>query len=44
MQRQGKLALYTLDDPRQVSTDDEKAAIQIGPATRHIVYMENSFA
>jgi hypothetical protein len=44
MQRQGRLALYTLDDPRQVSTDDEKAAIHIGPATRHIVYMENNFA
>ncbi len=44
MQQQGKLALYTLDDPRQLSTDDEKAAIKIGPATRHIVYMENNFA
>jgi hypothetical protein len=44
MQRQGRLALYTLDDPRQLSTDDEKAAIHIGPATRHIVYMENNFA
>jgi hypothetical protein len=44
MQRQGRLALYTLDDPRQVSADDEKAALHIGPATRHIVYMENNFA
>ena len=44
MQRQGRLALYTLDDPRQVSTDDEDAAIHIGPATRHILYMENNFA
>ena len=41
MQGERKLALYTLDDPMQITERDRSAAIDIGENKRHIVYMEN---
>jgi hypothetical protein len=40
MQRSGALVLYPLDDPREISDDDRRAAIDLLGNPRHILYME----
>jgi len=40
LERSGRLVLYPLEDPREIETRDEQAAIEIGGAPSHVVYME----
>jgi hypothetical protein len=44
MQADGRLVLYTLDDPTQVTKADKAAAVKIGPYERHIVYLDRGKA
>jgi hypothetical protein len=41
MQQTGRLALYSLDDPREVTEADRDAALSILGHHRHIVYMSD---
>jgi hypothetical protein len=40
MQTSGQLVLYKLDNPAEITTEDEKAALLIAGQPRHIVYLE----
>ena len=40
MQREGRLVLYPLDDPQDTSAADREAALFLGGAPRHLVYMK----
>ena len=42
LQREGrfKMVLWSLDDPRDIGPEDERAAVEIAGIRRHIVYME----
>lgn len=42
MQRGGDVVLYTLDNPREITDKDSRAAIKIGGEPRHIMYMEGA--
>ncbi|MGO9170763.1 MAG: hypothetical protein ACLP7P_02190 [Rhodomicrobium sp.] len=42
MQGQSKLVLYALDNPSEITTQDQHAAILIGREPRHILYMPRS--
>lgn len=39
LQSEGKLALYALDDPSEITDEDEAAALDLGLDRRHILYM-----
>jgi hypothetical protein len=41
MQRIGSLVLYRIDDPTDVTKDDELAALQVAGYPRHILYLES---
>jgi hypothetical protein len=40
MQRSGRIVLYKLDNPAEISAEDEAAALFIAGEPRHIVYLE----
>ena len=42
MQREGRfgLVLWPLDDPREISPADQRAAVHVAGVPRHIVYLE----
>lgn len=40
LQRSGALVLYRIDDPMDVTKDDEKASLQVAGYPRHILYLE----
>ncbi|ADJ29557.1 hypothetical protein [Nitrosococcus watsonii] len=40
LQREGKLILSPLDDSREISPDDQKAALSVAGFKRHLVYMQ----
>lgn len=40
MQRLGKITLMPLDNPQEIHPEDEQAAVDLGGAKRHILYME----
>ena len=40
MQKEKKLAIYKLDDPSEITPEDDQAAIDILGTKRHIIYME----
>lgn len=40
MELAGQLSLMTLDDPQEIRSEDEKAAIDLGGPKRHILYMK----
>lgn len=40
MQRTGKIDLMPLDNPQEIRPEDEKAALDLGGAKRHILYIE----
>lgn len=40
LSREGRAALYRLDDPREITERDRKAAIRIGGEDTHIVYLK----
>lgn len=40
MEREGKLILFTLENPREIRPEDETAALVISGIKRHVVYME----
>ena len=39
MERDGKLVLYPLDDPQEITAEDRAAEIRLIGCVRHIVYM-----
>jgi hypothetical protein len=41
LQRAGSLVLYRIDDPTDVTKDDELAALQVAGFPRHILYLES---
>lgn len=41
LQRKGSLVLYRIDDPTDVTKDDELAALQVAGFPRHILYLES---
>jgi hypothetical protein len=41
MQRAGRLVLYPIDDPLDITPADESAALRIGGNPRHILYLEH---
>jgi hypothetical protein len=40
MQQAGRLVLFKLDNPAEITPDDEKAALHIAGYPRHLVYLE----
>lgn len=40
MQQAGRLVLYKLDNPAEITPDDERAALVIAGHPRHLVYLE----
>lgn len=40
MQRLGQITLMPLDNPQEIHPEDEQAAVDLGGAKRHILYME----
>lgn len=40
MQTAGRLVLYKMDNPAEISAEDERAALFVGDQPRHLVYLE----
>jgi DNA-binding PadR family transcriptional regulator len=40
LQTEGKLVLYPLDDPQEISPEDREAALDVAGFERHIVYLQ----
>jgi len=40
MQTEGRLVLYKMDNPAEITPEDEKAALSIAGQPRHLVYLE----
>ncbi len=40
LQEQGRLVLYRMDNPAEITAEDERAALSIAGQPRHLVYLE----
>jgi hypothetical protein len=40
LQTEGKLVLYPLDNPQEISPEDRQAALEVAGFERHIVYLQ----